>query len=39
MDETLFDPIIGHRRLKAKLARLIDEDRLPIKKYLNNLLY
>ena len=29
MDETLFDPIIGHRRLKAKLARLIDEDRLP----------
>lgn len=29
MDETLFDAIIGHGRLKAKLARLIDEDRLP----------
>ena len=29
MDETLFDTIIGHGRLKRKLARLIDEDRLP----------
>lgn len=29
MDETLFDSIIGHGRLKRKLARLIDEDRLP----------
>ena len=29
MDETLFDTIIGHGRLKQKLARLIDEDRLP----------
>lgn len=29
MDETVFDAIIGHGRLKSQLARLIDEDRLP----------
>lgn len=29
MDRTLFDPIIGHRRLKEQFARLIDEDRIP----------
>lgn len=29
MDETVFDAIIGHGRLKLQLARLIDEDRLP----------
>ena len=29
MDRTLFDPIIGHSRLKEQFARLIDEDRIP----------
>ena len=29
MDKTLFDPIIGHSRLKEQFARLIDEDRIP----------
>ena len=29
MDRTLFDPIIGHGRLKEQFARLIDEDRIP----------
>lgn len=29
MDRTLFDPIIGHCRLKEQFARLIDEDRIP----------
>lgn len=29
MDRTLFDPIIGHSRLKKQFARLIDEDRIP----------
>lgn len=29
MDRTLFDPIIGHGRLKEQFARLIDEDRVP----------
>ena len=29
MDRTLFDPIIGHSRLKEQYARLIDEDRIP----------
>lgn len=29
MDESVFDAIIGHGRLKEQLARLIDEDRLP----------
>ena len=29
MDMTLFEPIIGHARLKAQFARLIDEDRIP----------
>ena len=29
MDRTLFDPIIGHSRLKEQVARLIDEDRIP----------
>ena len=29
MDMTLFDPIIGHSRLKEQFARLIDEDRIP----------
>ena len=28
MDRTLFDPIIGHSRLKEQFARLIDEDRI-----------
>lgn len=29
MDRTLFNPIIGHSRLKEQFARLIDEDRIP----------
>ena len=29
VDRTLFDPIIGHSRLKEQFARLIDEDRIP----------
>lgn len=29
MDRTLFDPIIGHSRLKEQFARRIDEDRIP----------
>ena len=29
MDRTLFDPIIGHSRLKEQFARLIGEDRIP----------
>ena len=29
MDRTLFDPIIGHSRVKEQFARLIDEDRIP----------
>ena len=29
MDRTLFEPIIGHSRLKEQFARLIDEDRIP----------
>ena len=29
MDRTLFDPIIGHSRLKEQFARLIDEDHIP----------
>lgn len=29
MDKTLFNPIIGHSRLKEQFARLIDEDRIP----------
>ena len=29
MDRTLFDPIIGHSRLKEQFDRLIDEDRIP----------
>ena len=29
MDRTLYDPIIGHSRLKEQFARLIDEDRFP----------
>ena len=29
MVRTLFDPIIGHSRLKEQFARLIDEDRIP----------